>query len=437
MLEVLRETENYDFDIDQFYKSYLKGPKLFRYRNALEPSFIPEDLPHRNNEIQKLAELTACALVGDTPSNLLCYGTTGTGKTASVRYISQKIAQQCIKNKPWWIYINCSVVSTPYRILAHIYNTISGEEKLPPTGLPKDIVFKKLLGILDEKLKDSICFLVLDEIDMVAEKRGGNEILYDLTRLNENLDTCSTCLIGISNKLKFKEFLDPRVLSSLGKEHVVFPIYNASQLGDILSERAQLAFETGVLKEDVIPLCAALAAKEHGDARKALKLLRKAGELAERTQNKVVTSKHVHDAQKELESDHILEYLQGVPLQAQLVLTAIFLISKFKPNHIIISGDVYNVYRELVNLTIGVRPLTERRVSDYINELKLAGVISAQLKSMGHYGRTKFIQLDIALNLIETVLAKTQKLKKLMNCKPSLLDSTKVNFKNYNFKKLV
>jgi len=168
------------------------------------------------------------------------------------------------------------------------------------------------LGLLDSKVGNSICFLVLDEIDILVNKKGGNEILYDLTRLNENLDKCKTSLIGISNKLKFKENLDPRILSSLGEEHIVFPSYNASELRDILNNRAKIVFHEGVLKEDVIPLCAAFAAKEHGDARKALQLLRKAGELAERSQNKIISSKYVEKAQADLENDYIIEYVKGI-----------------------------------------------------------------------------------------------------------------------------
>ena len=62
---------NHQFNIDKFYKDYLKGPKLFKNRNALEPSYIPDELPHRDKQIQNVAELTACALVGDAPPNFL------------------------------------------------------------------------------------------------------------------------------------------------------------------------------------------------------------------------------------------------------------------------------------------------------------------------------------------------------------------------------
>ncbi len=434
------KNNEFEFNIDKFYKDYLKGPKIFKNRNALEPSFIPQELPHRDKEIQKVAEITACALMGDAPPSLLCYGMTGTGKTATIRYISQKLAQQIIDYKPWWIYINCNVVSTPYRILAHIYNTISGREKLPPTGLPKDIIFKKLLGLLDQTVGNSICFLVLDEIDKLIEnKKLGNEILYDLTNLNEDLDICRTSLIGISNDLKFRDNLDPRVLSRLGEEPpIIFHPYNATQLGDILKDRADITFYEGVLEGGVINLCAALAAKEDGDARKALQLLRKAGELAQRAQNKMITAKHVDEAQNELEKDHVVEYILGMPFQAQLILSSIYLLSKYPESpDIIISGDIYEVYAELCSIIPAIRKLTERRISDYINELALSGIISAIIKSMGYHGRTKIIKLEIDMSLLEEILKKVNKIEKILDYKPILLQSDKVKLKNNVFKRLV
>jgi len=421
MLTNQNDNNVYSFNIDKFYRNYLKGPNLFRKREALEPSFIPDELPHRNSEIEKIAGITACALKGDVPPNFL-------------------LAQHCISNPPWWIYINCTVVSTPYRILAHIYNTIVGREKIPATGLPKDVILKKLLGLLDQKVKNSVCFLVLDEIDILIEKKGGNEILYTLTRLNESLDLCRTSVIGISNKLKFMEYLDSRVTSNLDEEEaIVFHPYNANELADILKLRAEIAFHEGIIEEGVIKLCAGLAAREHGDARKALQLLRKAGEIAERNQNKKVLEKHVENAQKDIDKDHIVEYMLSMPLQAQLTLSAIYLLSKYTREHIITSGDIYEVHSELTNKIPGVKQLTHRRISDYINELALSGLITANTRSMGHYGRTKIINLDIENELVERVLSQIKKIQdyKLLNYKPILLQTDKVKVKNIVFKKLI
>ncbi|NHJ24353.1 MAG: AAA family ATPase [Candidatus Lokiarchaeota archaeon] len=435
-----QDNNNYSFNIDKFYKNYLKGPKIFRNREALEPSFIPNELPHRDNEIEKIAGITACALNGDVPPNFLCYGMTGTGKTATIRYLSQKIAQHCTANPPWWIYINCNIVSTPYRILAHIYNTIVGKEKIPPTGLPKDIILKKLLGLFDQTIKESVCFLVLDEIDILVEKKGGNEILYNLTRLNENLDLCRTSVIGISNKLKLMQFLDSRVTSTLDEEEpIVFHPYNANELADILYLRANIAFDEGVIEEGVIKLCAGLAAREHGDARKALQLLRKAGETAERNQSRKVLEQHVHKAQKEIDKDHIVEYIFSMPLQAQLTLTAVYLLTKYNADNVITSGDIYEVHNDLASRIPGLKQLTHRRISDYINELALAGLINANTKSMGHYGRTKIIKLDVDNELMERVLSRITRIKThdLLNYKPILLQGDKVRVKNNVFKKLL
>lgn len=430
----------YSFNIDKFYQNYLTGPKLFKKREALEPTFIPDELPHRDSEIEKIAGITACALKGDVPPNFLCYGMTGTGKTATVRYISQKLAQHCSNNPPWWVYINCTVVSTPYRILAHIYNTIIGKEKIPATGLPKDIILKKLLGLLDQLIKNSVCFLVLDEIDILIEKNGGNEILYNLTRLNENLDFCRTSVIGISNKLKFMEYLDARVTSNLEEEEpIVFHPYDANQLADILKQRSEIAFNEGVIDNGVVKLCAGLAAKEHGDARKALQLLRKAGELAEKNQNKKIMESHVIKAQKDIDKDHIVEYILSMPLQAQLTLTAIYLLSKFAKEHVITSGDIYEVHSEFSNKIPGLKQLTRRRISDYINELTLSGLISANTRSLGHYGRTKIIKLDIEVGLVQRVLSQIKKIHnyKLLDYKPIVLQTDKVKLKNIVFRRLI
>ncbi|MFX0026564.1 MAG: Cdc6/Cdc18 family protein [Candidatus Hermodarchaeota archaeon] len=435
-----KNNDNHSFNIDRFYKKYLKGPKIFKMREALEPSYIPEELPHRDKEIKKIAGITACALEGDVPPSFLCYGMTGTGKTATIRYISQKLAQHCEKNLPWWIYINCNIVSTPYRILAHIYNTIEGKEKIPPTGLPKDIIFKKLLGLLDIRIKNSVCFLVLDEIDILIEKTEGNEILYDLTRLNENLDSCRACIIGISNKLRFMEYLDSRVTSGLsGQEPIVFHPYNANELADILIQRSKIAFNEKVLDQGVIKLCAGLAAKEHGDARKALQLLRKAGELAERKQHKIISESDIIKAQKDLEKNHIIEYILSMPLQAQLTLTAIHLLKKYGKGHIITSGDIYETHSELAEKVPGIKKLTQRRISDYINELSLAGIITASTKSMGHYGRTKLVNFDIEKDLVERALSQIEKfqISGILNHKPIVLLTDKVKIKNNVFRKLI
>lgn len=55
---------------------------------------------------------------------------------------------------------------------------------------------------------------------------------------------------------------------------MVFNPYTVEQLQKILLDRARLAFSDGAISNGAINLCAAMAGKENGDARKAIDLLR-------------------------------------------------------------------------------------------------------------------------------------------------------------------
>jgi len=132
--------------------------------------------------------------------------------------------------------------------------------------LPTDEIYRRFINILDKEKR--VVIFVLDEIDQLV-KKAGDEILYNLTRLNSELKNTTISIVGISNDLLFTDNIDPRVKSSLSEEELVFPPYNAIQLQDILRQRAMNAFREGIVGEGVIEKCAAYAAREHGDARRA------------------------------------------------------------------------------------------------------------------------------------------------------------------------
>src|SRR5439155_1763053 len=145
------------------------------------------------------------------------------------------------------------------------------------------------------QLAQILVTVALDEIDKLVQKNG-DDILYQLLKINDDLSKARVSLIGISNELTFTEYLDPRVRSRLADEKMVFPPYNADELYDILAERSRLAFENGTATDGVLQLIAALAAQEHGDARRALDLLRVSAELAERQGEEHITEEHVQRA---------------------------------------------------------------------------------------------------------------------------------------------
>jgi cell division control protein 6 len=234
--------------------------------------------------------------------------------------------------------------------------------------------------------------------------------------MNSELEHSRVSIIGISNDLKFTDFLDPRVKSSLGEEEIVFPPYDANQLRDILEHRSQIAFVDGALTEEVIPLCAAFAAQEHGDARRALDLLRTAGELAERDNTDRVEERHVRQAQEKIEIDRVVEVVRTLPQQSKLVLFAIILLEK-EGAHNINTGEVYNVYKQLCG-ELDADVLTQRRVTDLISELDMLGIVNAVVVSKGRYGRTKEISLSVPLEETESVLMSDSRLGDIDDVQP-------------------
>jgi cell division control protein 6 len=287
---------------------------------------------------------------------------------------------------------------------------------IPFTGLSVGEVFDRLRAGLD--VARVIFIVVLDEADALVKSRG-DRLLYELTRINETLNKSKVTIICISNDLRFKEVLDPRVVSSLSEEEIVFRPYDASELLNILSERAKTAFFGSALSDAALSLCAALAAAEHGDARRALDLLRVAGEVAERKGVRLVVEDHVRDAEKHIENNRIFEGLQNLTLHSKLVVLSLYQLSK--PNGGgTTTGDISEIYDELC-AELGVAPLTQRRLSTLVNELDAMGLVNAKVVSMGRYGRTKKMRLEIPRGTIREVFGGDNRLARLVDLSPKCI----------------
>mgnify|MGYP000424447093 CR=1 FL=1 len=408
----MTETDVLDAIFERFYKT----AKIFRDREVLRHDYIPQHLPHREKQIRRLGEIVAPVLRGSRCSNVFIYGKTGTGKTAVTRYVMQKLVEKAeeLGSPVKGCYVNCRLTGTEYRVFAALCSSLS--VSVPFTGLSIGEVFDRFRTTLDSS--PVILVIVLDEIDALVKTRG-DSLLYELTRVNETLHHSKVSLIGISNDLNFKEFLDPRVVSSLSEEEIVFNPYDAAELRNILLDRAKLAFFDGVLTESALNLCAALAAAEHGDARRALDLLRVAGEVAERVGADKITDEHIREAEERIEHNRVVEALKNLTPHSKVVLISVYQLNKANISRAI-TGDIYEVYRELCG-EIGLTPLTQRRVSSLISELDAIGLLNARVESMGRYGRTKKIKLGIARSIVREVFSKDDRIGRLIQYVPQCL----------------
>jgi len=401
-------------ELDNIFDSF-NHPKIFKDKSVLQHSYRPEEISYRDEQIKQIASILAPVLRSEKPSNLFLYGKTGTGKTISILYIKDELLKRFPQDSDSSLrieYLNCKlkkVSDTEYRILAELIKKLGVE--VPSTGLPTEAIYSKFIELVDSRKQTVI--LILDEIDQ-AVKKISSDFLYNLTRLNSELSKSQICVVGISNNLTFLDEIDPRVRSSLSEEEIVFPPYNAIQLQEILGKRAKMAFKEKVVEEGVIAKCAAFAAREHGDARRALDLLRVAGELAERSNSDKIKLVFIDEANSKIEKDKILDIIRTEPKQFQLVLYSIIKLSERRKESTqktfnssdssridpIFTGDLYNSYQELCRVTKS-DILTQRRVSDILQEFDMLGIVNLTVISKGRGGRMREIRLAISKGIIE------------------------------------
>ena len=388
-------------DPRDIFDDFLKKKKLFKNKEALSSNFIPDDILYRNKEIETLSRVLAPSLLSERVSNILIYGFSGTGKSLVTKFVGKKLAntamEKSINVMP--IYMNCRLENnnTEYRLMSNLCSVFGAE--VPESGLSVNSLYKKFISAIDRE--DKAVILILDEIEKLVQ-HAGDGVLYSLLRLNESLKHAKISIIGISNNTEFKSLLDQRVRSSLNPIEIVFRPYNAEEIAEILKMRVGEAFNNGAVKEEVIQKCAALSAQEHGDIRKALDLLKVAGENAQQFGKDNVEEDDLDKAADILEQNITESLIKTMTKQSKVVLMSIIAVSRSKRLGKVYSGEVYDYYLKSCD-RVGLKKLTFRRVSDLIADMDYNSLVMSRIKSHGRYGRTRELNIAFSPTLINKV----------------------------------
>ncbi|WP_149528162.1 Cdc6/Cdc18 family protein [Sulfuracidifex tepidarius] len=345
----------------------IKDPKVF-----IEPLTVFTDIPFREDILRDTAIAVRYFVKNNVKFSTLFLGLTGTGKTFVTKYMYNEI-EEVSKEDPEYkdvrqVYVNCREVGgTPQAVLSVITERVTSGI-VPRHGIN--------LGEYMEKIKNSMrtwrALIYLDEVDTLVKRRGGDIVLYQLLRSDANIS-----VIMISNDINVRDYMEPRVLSSLGPS-VIFKPYDAEQLKFILSKYAEYGLHIGTYNDEILAYIAAISAKEHGDARKAVNLLFRAAQLALGTG--FIRKEHVDRAIVEYEQERLLEAVKALPFHYKLALRSV-----------IETEDVMTAHKIYTDMCMKLkqRPLSYRRFSDIISELDMFGIIKIKILNRGRAGGVK------------------------------------------------
>jgi len=365
---------------------FTREDPIFANKELLEISHLPGEgrIVGRDNEISQLATAVNPAIFGQSPSNVLIYGKTGTGKSLCAKYVSRRLIETADDEgvTATFAYVDCAQDTTETQAVQTIADSLNDPEttniNVPDKGLSTSTYYKRLWRILDQRF--DVVLIILDEIDKLSD----DDILMQLSRAGEagKVTDCKLGVLGISNKIQYKDRMDERVKSSLCEREFVFPPYDANQLRNIMEARSD-AFRDGVLEASTIPRAAALAAREHGDARKAIDILRYAGEIAQSNGSKTVKEQFVTQARQRAETDRFRELIRGSTPHSRYVLQALALLSLSNTgNDGFRTSHVYEIYENICRQE-GSDSLSLRRVRDLLKEHAFLDIIEQSKHSGG------------------------------------------------------
>ncbi len=361
---------------------------VFADKGLVDPAARGIPILGRTAQIERLVGYLSDLDRGYLPAMIQVYGPTGTGKTSVVREVTEEAASQFSRLRV--VHVNLKECRSLFAAANQILFSLTDTKEPPVSGL--DGVFERIWAATANV---AYLLLVLDEFDAIFQNRRYNpsDFVYRLVRRREAGKPPVVGLVTISNALLGLEaLLDSRVRSSVGTQSVYFPPYTEAEIRTILQDRAA-AFRVGALEGDLLAECASLAADEHGDARRAVDLVRTAGEIADREGASAVGLEHVHRAQEELESGRARQVVWALPTQEDAVLGALC-ISSLGGRVSFTSEEIYDAYAKQCEFW-RLPPKGRRRFLDFLQDLEMHGLIGSKIESRGRYGRSKLVWLEV------------------------------------------
>ncbi|NHX41415.1 MULTISPECIES: Cdc6/Cdc18 family protein [Haloarcula] len=381
---------------------------IFTNEDVLRTDWVPDEIPEREDEMDKIEFAMRPITNGSTPHNLFLYGKSGQGKTAVTKFMLEDL-QEYFESEESDIdkelnisYVSCQDAESSYQVLGEILTVLEDDTEKRPKGFSTGDLNKRLFDNLEES--GGFHILILDEIDAVG---SDDSILYQIPRAaaNGKIEEAQVSIVGISNDFKFYNQFSRKVDDTLSAVEIHFEPYDADQLRTILQQRVEISFKDGVLEPGVIPQCAALAAQDHGSARQAIEYIHRAGELARHNVDESVTEEHVSRAQDQIDREKLIENFRSMTTQDKLALTGL-LVLELKSET---PSRTKEIYDEYVNVTemIDAETYTQRRMYEHLQAMTTHGFADSKEINRGHR-EGRHLEFELAIGVDEALDALEQ-----------------------------
>jgi len=342
---------------------------LFKNELALDYSFLPKILPHREKQQRYMAEIINPLLYGKNGKNLFIYGAPGIGKTAAMKFVLKELEEETEQVVP--IYINCWQKNTTFKIITEICEQLGYK-------LTHNKRTEELFDVVKNMLNKKSAVFAFDEVDKLEDF----DFLYAILE-----DVYKKSVLLVTNYADWMDDLDDRVKSRLMSETLEFKPYNLKETKDVLKQRLGYAFVPNVWDDDAFDMIVKKAF-EVEDIRTGLHLMRESGNIAENKSLRKISLEHANEAIKKInqftikKSTDLTEDEQGI----------LDIVKKNSEKKI---GDLYDLYKKQGG------NLVYKSFQRKIEKLEKNKFVSVTKTSGGSEGNTSIVKANVTKKLTE------------------------------------
>lgn len=367
---------------------------VFTDEAVLDISYVPQVILHRENELRMLETLFDNIITApyEMSQKAIILGGVGSGKTVLAQFYGRSLREKAQRRRApvEYIHVNCRELrGSLFMILGRVV------KRLKPGFPERGYSANELLDILKQVLKEKEfqILLCLDEVDVLIENEGG-DALYYLSRFHETEPEAPRLLnlLCISKDPEVFRKLDRSTLSSLQLNVIMLPDYDPLQLSDILVYRVKHAFRNNAVPLEIVGFISDVATKEHGDARYAIDMLRRAGKYADRENSYQIKPEHVRSAAMGLFPVLNKQTIRQLSLHEGLVLLAVARFFKTNEATSASTGEIEKNYH-LVCEEYDEKARGHTQFWKYLKTLKGLDFVNVKLQASSE-GRTQLISLE-------------------------------------------